>query len=314
MIEAEVIRDSRSAEGKRLTTLRIRGHRFILAEFNTHRMFSRNASSSRAIPTLKLIEEVRSSVLRATPVYWGKNQKGMQADEELTGDDLDKAKDLWAKSANNAADMAQSMHDLGMHKQIVNRVIEPYLHFNVVVTSTEFQNFFGLRIHNAAQPEIRMLAEAILDAMSHSTPRRVEANPDVLSFTYQNWHLPYVDEETIQIATAMYNEEGKPIAEAHTLTLGETLIRVSVARCARVSYQSFETGNRSTIAEDLVLYQRLLGSQPVHASPAEHQATPDVKFEQRGIPKWMHSEMHGNLVGWIQYRKLIPGESCAPTL
>lgn len=296
MISAEIICDSISNEGRRLTTMRLRYPKFIHGEFMTHRMFSRNASSSRAIPTKRYLEEVRSDELRACPVFWGKNQAGMQAAEELTGINLAIVQEQWRRSAFNAAAIAESMAERGAHKQIVNRILEPYLHINVVVTATEYMNFFGLRLDEGAQPEIRVLAEEMWQALQNSTPKLLQVG---------EWHLPYVNEKTWQ-------EIG---ASGDFLS---TAIKVSVARCARVSYTSFETGKTSTVEEDLKLHDRLVGNHPIHASPAEHQACPDKycpleDYINDPPPEtWANPHEHGNFIGWRQYRKMLIGEAIAP--
>ena len=153
MISAKIVCDSVSPQGHRLTTFELRYPKFIHGEVMTHRVFSRNASSRRAIPTAKYLEEVRSGALRAKPEFWGKNQKGMQAAEELTGYELNQAKFAWDEAALGAALIAERLAKLGAHKQIVNRILEPFLHINVVVTATEYMNFFGLRLDKDAQPE-----------------------------------------------------------------------------------------------------------------------------------------------------------------
>lgn len=283
MIKAEVICDSISFQGNRLTTFQLRYPKFIHGEFMTHRVFSRNASSSRAIPTKKYLEEVRSDDLRATPISWGLNKPGMQASEICTREDEFYARERWRQAAIHAASIAEMMGHLHLHKQIVNRILEPFVHINVVCTATEYDNFFGLRLDKAAQPEMRQLAIEMYQAYSASEP--VLLNPG-------EWHLPYCPD--------VYSKQ---------CTMLDDAIKVSVARCARVSYLSHETGRESTIVEDLLLYQRLVGSQPLHASPAEHQATPDIL----GLTySWDKPELHGNFVGWLQYRKMLKGESCAP--
>lgn len=294
MISAKVIADSVSPQGHRLTTFELRYPKFIHGEFMTHRTFSRNASSSRAIPTAKYLEEVRSLDHCAAPLSWGTNQKGMQAGAELTGDALRQVQALWTGAAYGAAALAEEMAQIGAHKQVVNRILEPFIHINVVVTATEYANFFGLRLDAGADPTMRALAEAMWAAYSGSVPKLLKPG---------EWHLPYVtDEENDQLASNMG-------------TFRQLTIKVSVARCARVSYKSFETGKTSTIDEDLVLYQRLLGAQPLHASPAEHQATPDYKVggdDPASWEEWEHQDEWGNFVGWRQYRKMLPGEACAP--
>jgi len=285
MIEAKIICDSISSEQYRLTTFQLRYPRFIHSEFMTHRVISRNASSSRAIPTAKLIEEVRSDVLRASPVFWGKNQPGMQAAEEL--ENKSDVLSIWRTAAIDASWHAQAMLDLGAHKQIVNRLLEPFSHINVVASATSWNNFFGLRLHKDAQPEMRELAKMMLGEMHDSRPKELKPG---------EWHLPFIEPK-----------DWSDIGEFRQSI--EPVIQVSVARCARVSYLSFETGKRSTIAEDINLCKKLLSAHPLHASPAEHQATPDEIFDK---VEWHHPEQHGNFLGWRQFRKTLPGEACAP--
>lgn len=273
MIEAKIIADSVSPDGKRITTLQVKFHRFILPEFNTHRVFSRNFSSSRAIPTKKLLEQVRNDP--ATPVHWGANQPGMQAERELEGDELKNAKFAWTRAADSAALMAETMSDLGAHKQIVNRIIEPYLWANGIVTSTEWDNWFELRAHPDAQPEIHELALRMQDAMAASTPRKLQIG---------EWHLPYITEE----------EMNDPFYQIEANKLSNMLAKISAARCCRVSYLKHD-GSKANKDEDLALFMRLAGAEPLHASPLEHQATPSTYNEKH---------LWGNFFGWTQYRKV----------
>lgn len=279
-IEAKVIADSISPVGKRLTTLQLVYPRFIHAEFMTHRVFSRNASSSRAIPVARMIEQVRTDP--AMPIHWGKNQAGMQAKEELSDafnesigtSERQYVKNLWHYAAEQAAIQAERMSQLGAHKQVVNRILEPFQWIHVVVTTTEWDNFFELRLHEDAQPEIHELARVMKAAMDASTPMLLQPG---------EWHLPYVRPE----------EHGKyPI---------DLLRKVSAARCCRVSYLKHD-GTNSTIEEDLALCERLAGARPIHASPFEHQATPDDL--KHGLV-YRSPHLHGNLIGWVQHRKLI---------
>jgi thymidylate synthase ThyX len=314
-ITAKVICDSIGEHSPRLTTFLTRYNKYIHAEHLRHRSMSFCVSSSRAIPVSKNLEEVRSDALRAGPVYWGAEQKGMQSDEELsderaieagwmTTSPKQDAQSAWKSAAEVAVKHAEYMVKTGVHKSIVNRLLEPFLHVNVLVTSCEpgLMNFFGLRLDKAAQPEIRVLAEQMWAAWNESEPRKLEPG---------QWHLPFIEPELEPVGLA-----------------GDALqasIRVSVARCARLSYTSFETGKRSTVEEDLRLYDRLITSRPIHASPAEHQATPDEprvydddidfgdigEHEVRSFMKWCKPHLHGNLPGWVQYRKTLPGEAVA---
>jgi hypothetical protein len=201
-ITAKIIADSVSPQQVRLTTIQLRYPRFIHAEFMTHRVFSRNASSSRAIPVDRLIKDVMEDP--AMPIYWGKNQKGMQAEQECDtpvqygiiprsnhiGAWNEAAyitnEEAWLKARDNAVGMARAFTQAGYHKQIVNRLLEPFCHINVVVTATEWSNFFALRDHEGAQPEIRELAQWMKEAMKRSTPHRLEPG---------DWHVPYLTEE-----------------------------------------------------------------------------------------------------------------------
>lgn len=272
-------------------------HRFILAEMNTHRVFSRNYRSSRAVPVKKLLEEVRTNP--AMPVYWGANRPGMQATGELSGAARAYAEKIWRQQAGLAADYAEILAETGLHKQIANRVLEPFLYVHGVITATEWDNFFGLRLHKDAQPEMRAIAQAMYVAREESVPKLLGP---------RQWHLPYISQQDFDIAEAeaRFAKEVGKFLDPHDI-----LIRQSVARCARVSYKVFDEDRPSTVAEDLALYQKLVGAQPMHASPAEHQATPD-DFIRSFPARWAYPHLHGNFRGWVQYRKTLPGEACAP--
>lgn len=285
-IRAEVVADSVSPEDIRLTTMQLRYPRFIHAEFMTHRVFSRNASSSRAVPVERIIAQVEEDPVM--PLHWGRNKPGMQSEVLLNSDETAEAKKDWHKALKAAVYQARELAHIGAHKQIVNRLLEPFAHIDVVVTATEWSNFFALRCHEDAEPHMRMLADAMWEAMHHSmaTPLGPE-----------QWHLPYVSPE-----------EQRGMA-------GGTAIMCSVARCARVSYQNHDGGKPSP-GQDYQLYRRLVGSHPMHASPAEHQAHPDKLVdvhlgggEYAPVRVWESPELHGNLTGWVQYRKTLKGES-----
>jgi thymidylate synthase ThyX len=278
-ITARAIADSFSLfGGSRLTTFELRYPRFIHSEVMTHRVFSRNASSSRAIPVKKLIEDVMNDP--AMPIHWGKNQKGMQAEEELSPQDIEKAKNRWLAARDQAVEAARELDAIGAHKQIVNRILEPFSHITVTVTATQWSNFFALRCHPDAQPEIQALGDAVWKAREESEPALLDTG---------QWHLPYITRAEIDNLSIKTND----------------LIKMSVARCARTSYLTHDKKEPS-IEQDLALYDRLVGSEPLHASPAEHQATPDM-MDSNG--QWRNRELHGNLVGWIQYRKTLPNEN-----
>lgn len=278
-IKARIIEDSISdiyvregSYGPRLTTFLLTYPRFIHAELMTHRVFSRNASSSRAIPIMKMIKMIREDP--ATFVHWGTNKPGMQAGEELTGFRLRMVKYLWILGMFFMTTLASMASRLGAHKQIVNRMTEPWAHITVVVTATEWDNFWDLRCHPDAQPEFRTLAYKMKELYDRSAPKKLKPG---------EWHLPFV-------STA----EREQIGSEHMQC------RVSTARCARTSYLTHDN-KKPRLDADINLFNRLVGSTPIHASPTEHQATPDGRNNGR----WENPDEHGNLEGWIQFRKLI---------
>lgn len=280
-IEAKVIAKSQTVKGKVITTFQLRYPRFVHAEFMTHRVFSRNASSSRAIPVAKLIDQARSDMAR--PVHWGANQPGMQAHAELQGQALEDVQDAWTRAAHLAANIAQEMAAAGAHKQIVNRILEPFTHISVIVTATEWGNFFELRDHPDADPTIRTLAQEMLKAdyfYDHASliGTRVLQSPGASYQDQACWHLPYITE-----------------AERHSLAdNAQLLLAMSAARCARVSYLTHD-GETPDQGKDLGLFHRLVGSVPLHASPIEHQACGSNN------PK----RVSRNFRGVVQFRELF---------
>jgi hypothetical protein len=270
-ISAQIVEDSISPYGIRLTTFVLKYPRFIHSEFMTHRAFSRNASSSRAIPAKKLISLVKEDM--AIPVEFGSNKPGMQAGEEIKGLKLFAAKAIWKLSGKLACASASLMAKLGVHKQVVNRVIEPWSHITVVCTATDFDNFFALRYHHLAQPEIKELAKRMYDALQISEPNTLE---------FGDCHLPFV-------LKSEREKEDLP-----------TQIKMSVARCARVSYLNHDGTNPSK-ARDIQLHDKLLIERPIHASPGEHQAICSNAIKP--------IDYSGNLRGYIQYRKCLKNET-----
>lgn len=296
-ITAKIIEDSIGIDAPRLTTIQLRYPRFIHAELMTHRVFSRNASSSRAIPVRKLIEDIMRDT--AMPIYWGKNQRGMQADEECNervrswdyGGENGTSwtrEEAWKFARDNAIVMAESFDQAGYHKQIVNRLLEPFSHINVLVTSTEWTNWNGLRNHKDAQPEIRELAKSMRRAKEKSMPtiRWYDETQ------HNAWHLPYISKEERE------NEAVHVLAKA------------SAARCARVSYLTHDM-KEPNLNNDLVLFDQLMGGEIKHASPTEHQARADHlgRLVNKKISLYTQPYYHGNFRGWVQFRKTIPGEN-----
>jgi thymidylate synthase ThyX len=273
----KIIEDSISQHAARLTTFQLSYPRYIHAEVMTHRVFSRNASSSRAIPVAKLATAALADMVK--PVRWGLNQPGMQAGEQnLTGEALDKANAVWERMARACAKGSAELAELGLHKQWANRPLEWFSNIEVVLTATDWNNFFELRAHPDAQPEIHLLANLMFDAMDKS-------NPTVRK--YGEWHLPYISQEE--------REKFKT----------SDLVRFSAARCARVSYLTHDKKVPSP-EKDLQLFEALVGSKPLHASPTEHQGTPDSLWGvEDGVEDWDKPKLGGNFRGWTQFRKLL---------
>lgn len=290
---AVVIADSISDQGIRITTFQLRYWRAIHAELMTHRVFSRNAGSSRARPSQAIITQVRTDPWG--PLHWGANESGMQASTELTFEQIAKAKDEWYKAASSAALNATNLLNMGLHKQIVNRVLEPFTYIDVVVTATDYANWFALRLDKDAQPEIQQLAQAMKDAMDASKPVLLKPG---------EWHLPYIT--TNDYAEAQ-NHVSYVISKDRPETLLDLLKKISAARCARTSYKAFD-GKVASIDDDLALFNKLMLADLKHASPTEHQATPDRVNYWDGEPEYSAPWLHGNFRGWIQFRKTIPNE------
>lgn len=275
---AKVLLDSVNECGDRLFTVEATFPRIILAEFNTHRMLSRNAASSRAIPVSKMIEAVEHDPF--IPIYWGKNQSGMQANEELDEIGKRRAEQTWLGLRDLAIIGVKAMiEDQGLHKQIANRPLEPWMWTTVIASATEWQNFFKLRCHPDAQPEMQKIAFMIRDLYEEHEPCEVVDN---------SWHLPLVS----------HNDEEELIAEGFSI---EDRIKISVGRCARVSYLTHD-GKRDPHA-DIELCNRL--SKSGHWSPFEHVAQAMTANQRYSSEE----SMSGNFVGWTQYRKSFWNES-----
>lgn len=269
---AKVIADSISPLGKRLTTLEVEMHRFVLAEFNTHRVFSRNSASSRAIPVKKMMDKAYYNT--AFPVSWPAEQKGMQGGAELEATHIARAKQQWERARDEAIDCAIQLNAIGVHKSIVNRLLEPFIPHKAIVSATEWDGFFEQRLHPDAQPEIHQLAIAMKAAMDASEPAEL---------AWQDWHVPYVDDHE-RIMDSNWIRYFDSIKDA--------ALAVSVARCARVSYETHD-GVRD-VEKDYELYFRLKDHKPAHASPFEHVAKPDA-----------NDLYQSNFQGWAQLRGIL---------
>lgn len=271
-MSVNIVLDSVAPSKIRVTTFELVYPRYVHAELLTHRVFSRNAASSRAIPITKFIEDVQNNPV--IPVRWGLNQPGMQAVHELAVDLQDKAKTCWLQARDNAIKSVLELQTLGVHKQICNRLLEPWFFIRTIVTATTFDNFFALRNHRDAQEDLQYMARDMVQLYAHHSPTALK---------YKDWHCPYILPEENEAIMRSYGLDGK--------------LKISTARCARVSYLNHD-GTRE-YAKDIALFNRLIGagkpdSEPPHSSPLEHVAMA-LKTPRQS----------GNFIGWQQYRKVV---------
>ncbi|MBY3231940.1 thymidylate synthase [Rhizobium laguerreae] len=282
-----------------LITMHLHYPDIIHGEVMTHRVFSRNARSMRAVPVATMVKEVREDPFM--PWHWGKNQKGMQASEECNEPvDLEKfdrlanttgswslsREEAWRAAAVYAADTAEAFAESGYHKQVANRIIAPFTWKHTLITSKSWANFFHLRDHEDAEPHFHDLAALVRGAIRNASYQWLKPG---------EWHLPYVTKSEMA---------NNPL---------EVQRQLSVARSARISYAPFD-GDFS-IAREIERYNLLVGSQPLHASPTEHQATPDLFKRVNGKLIFDNPELGGNFgPGWIQFRKTLPFEYIEDTM
>lgn len=294
--DCKILADSISDAGHRLTTFEITFPRFVLAEFNTHRVLSRNSASSRAIPVAKSIKAVEEDPF--IPESFLSNQPGMQGGDPLSEDETNYARHLWTGATDAALDYAMGLERVGLHKALANRLLEPFKWHTCIVTATDWSNFFALRTHKDAQPEIRKIALMMEDAYHESGGHLAV-----------RWHLPLIDPKEVQYLLPNWNYWKK----------------VSIGRCARVSYLTHH-GVRDPDA-DIELHDRLLESR--HLSPFEHVARPfnerewalvrevqssidypTIDDDRMQLAKYLTDrvEYQGNLRGWHSARMDIPNE------
>ena len=304
--DCKILADSISPNGDRLTSFEVTFPRIVLAEVNTHRMISRNSASSRAIPVKKRIDAVIADPF--IPTEFGRNKKGMQHDDVLDENADRLARTCWAQARTSAIDCAQMLAEIGVHKQLANRVLEPFAWHTAVLTATDWDNFFHLHVNLAAQGEFRRAAEMMQELYEKSEPHPVN---------YGDWHTPYVD------GTEAFDVDvrARALVQANSIDGQQgQLVKASIsaARCARVSYLT-QDGTRD-FSEDLALFDRLVG--PGHLSPLEHPARPmypgeidlfrTIRYEWDAPCGWFTAvgaaSYLGNYNGWVQLRKLIPGE------
>lgn len=243
MYQCKILADSVSYAGARLTTFECTYPRFVHSELLTHRMLSRNSASSRAIPIQSMIQRMIDDPVE--PIYWGSNKKGMVSGSEI--DDVSTARTAWLGARDNAVNSARALADMGIHKQLANRILEPWMWITTIISATEWDNFFNLRCHPDAQPEIQKIAYMMRDLY--------EANTPALAM----YHLPLLQEDDISL-------DGK----------WDHLKRICAGRCARVSYLTHD--GRRDIQADIDLCNSLVANG--HWSPLEHVATASLFGKQ----------------------------------
>ncbi len=273
MYNCKILKDSISPGGVRITTLELTFPRIILAEFNTHRILSKNSASSRAIPTEKI-----SAMVQDDPFVPDFNHRvtGMGVGEPLNPEAQRLAKERWLEARDAAVTLVDELVALNVDKSRANRLLEPFMWHTVICTGTEWENFLALRTHTDAQPEFQVIASLAQAYLENFEPEEMWQN---------EWHLPLVDHDEIDHDKLGY------------------WLGVSAGRCARVSY------NRQAEGEDpQKSYERaekLLAAG--HMSPFEHQATP-MTYDRKKLYRQDRMAWSGNFFGWTQYRKCIANE------
>lgn len=358
MIKAEMVAASiNAATGQKIATMKVVMPRYILAEFNTHRVFSRNSASSRAIPFAKMVKSVKENPF--VPIAWQKDHKGMQGTKYFTTKDqialphptLRQVSDvdaptafteLWSRVREEDILHAEFLNRKGLTKQMANRRLEADMYHTVLITATEFENFFNLRCPqyamsdvadtfykskkslmakhgpgfallsevdwlqmNKGQADIHMmaLAEAMYDCYNEAEFKELQPG---------NWHLPFGDQIDGNELIAAYEKEFGSVGP-HTGNLYHFLIkRICIARCARLSYETLGDTPKIDFISDLKLFEGL--SKNGHFSPFEHVCKAMSTEEHEAFVKTI-IDKDGNPIqqkGWcanfrdfIQFRSFI---------
>lgn len=338
MITAKVIADSKNPFGNRITTMIVTMPRYILAEFNTHRMFSRNSASSRAIPFEKMLKSIEENPF--IPIAWMKDHKGMQGTEYFTEKDkVDFFNRRWLETKKDSLNNAVYLSAQGVTKQLINRLLEPFMYHTVIVTATEWENFFALRCPKYQHPEdanvndisYRSKKNYLLSYPDCNTPldnqlawltinsgqadihmmATAEAMWDVYNkstpkeLKVGEWHIPFIDSIN---PTSIYDLAERNIIENTNEAFDATLIKIATASCARVSYTVVGEEDKMPNAEnDIKLHDRLAASG--HWSPFEHCAKSMSTIEAEDFNNPL--SFSGNFRGFIQYRKTFNNENIA---
>ncbi len=326
LISAKVVLQSKhSFTGKRMITFELEMPRIILAELNTHKILVRNCQSSRAVPIKSAIQQLLDGN-HFVPSYWGKKQAGMSASEENNARiQLDEHMSIpreraWKDAMITMSSFARAFDEAGYHKQIAGRLLEPFMMVRVLLSGTEWDNLYNLRVHPTAEPHFRDLAIKMYQSSLAETLKET----DTIELYPGEWHLPYINYDRNRKSEIVYlSKDGK------VLTLDEA-IHISLSCCAQTSYRKHDDSLEK--AESIV--SRLFGEDsPVHASPAEHLSSPSFRESAFTMTKsgheyvtmlmdpmkWEKGITHIDREGkfwsaqfknWIQYRQLIPNHVC----
>ncbi len=267
MIKAKIVQDSSLPTGERVLTFSAMYGRLIHSELLRHRAASHSVKSSRAIPTKKYREEVKQNIY--VPVKFGTKKRGMQAGKPTF---LSKfyGERVWRLSSKFACLFHWMMEKLDIHKEVANRILEPYVWVEETITveADALKEIAELRIHDDAQEDVRKIVEEMLYEMDKSTPVELKEG---------QWHVPYVVRKITNGVMTYTDNNGK------NLTSDEAII-CSAARSARSSYANHDN-SMSVFEKDIKLAKQLIGSKPMHLSPFEHQARPfkdDLEKNQYG--------------------------------
>lgn len=292
-IDVKVIAKSLNLKGEAVTTFEVDYPRYIHSEIMTHRVFGRNAQSSRAVPVAKTLEANTNWV---RPILWGKNKAGMAHKEVLAGSDLATAENLWDLHAQNAFAVSQALSEVGLHKAWSNRITEPFSRIKVVITATEWDNFFWLRDdEESAQPEIVELAQRMKEEYESFAATQLDTG---------HWHLPYVNQGFDSKGKQYFTDEFDKILKV------QDAVKISASCCGQVSYRKLDQSK----AKAIDIYEKLFSGSKPHLSPCDHIAKVGPKWMDYRTPGVTHMDREGNawsgnLKNFVQYRHLIDTSS-----
>lgn len=309
--ECKLILDSTTRYNQRLMTYEITFPRVVLAEVVTHRIlqidsgceilmpdrtalqtFSKSSASSRAIPFKRMVQPILDDPY--IPERWSKSTAGMQEKEWLSGWEASEARKRWLQARDYAVECATYMHEAGVHKQDVNRLLEPWMWVKQIITGTDWNNFFALRTDKDAHPSFRTIARMMYVSARTSHPTLLNEG---------EWHAPYVGQGALNVLAANMNMNSRERTEEGRQINEDEVLKISAARCAWVSYDPPNIDEKFTVEKALATYDKLMGGKLKHVSPCGHQARPFARHDGDGLKS--------NLRGWVQYRKTLSGEQAS---